>query len=445
MAPIFRRQAAHNAESQPAATSSTSRKRSSADGSVHSLALPNKDVDEGKKGGLIPKSLDLLHHLPTSRSKQTSSHTSTSASASQLSVRDRADDQGDARSIRSQSSWTPRQNRSGSISSRPEGFTNIDDHPSPKSESASLPGDKNKGVRRPSVGAGADNHNQETETDTEDDFDRLQMSPSRAKILAKRLGEENPYVLPHPSRLDATSTQYPGVVIGQFASGQSGSGQLGFDVNTIGFDGSINDILDPSAAGKDYNRQGATSGPPAPNIAPWLTDDATPGSTPPLTPSGEGVPTYSPSRDHGLPRKASVPGFTPITSFPKMRRNQTSESANELGVQVRRQDSSSYFPSNNASSDPRNPSRTASSESVATVSVPRLTPADDVPGPLQYFPGGGRHPSGSSSTKTRHSSSATVSSTSTTGDKKKSFLGGFLKRRTGQSMSQSGGFSKVRW
>lgn len=228
----------------------------------------------------------------------------------------------------------------------------------------------------------------ETETDDMDNGKKQSSSNGRrADILAKRFGEENPYVLPR----DTTSQMYPGVVIGSFAGGEEGNTFTG----GMGFDGSMDGIMDTSATPQAVTRHGSTSGQAGANIAPWLMDDST-----------------APALNH----QASVP------ALPKAPYDDPTRSRN--GSQPSISSAHQAF-----ASDPAAGSRLGSQESIITIGK---SPMDQLP-PL---PGGGRHPTGGRMNRYGSTTSNISAGGSIASDKKKGFLGGLLKRKTGQSVSQ---------
>lgn len=305
--------------------------------------------------------------------------------------------------------------------------------PSPCSEASHLPredGKPDQGYLRV----------QEEAEEDELDFGMERESRRRTKSspLMKRLGEENPFVLPHQSKIDSASQQYPGVVIGTFAGGAD-HGSLGFNVGGMGFDGSMDDILDPSAASKNGPRHGSASGQAEANIAPWLSDDP---------PTGAEAVQSNIERDASPHQQSGQPlhHFSSASALPHPNRRGTADQGNDsVPFMTGRNTSQPSLTATNrvaSSSDVSlrecMRSRQGSSESVQTVSASQplkrpTPPVDEVP-PMQYAPGGGRHASVAGGRASRYGSSASSATTGSV-EKKKGFLGGFLKRKTGQSVS----------
>nr|XP_019043899.1 adenylate cyclase [Kwoniella bestiolae CBS 10118]OCF22829.1 adenylate cyclase [Kwoniella bestiolae CBS 10118] len=311
--------------------------------------------------------------------------------------------------------------------------------------------------------------------DLEDDEDGRRDSildpplPSRnlGKVspLAKRLGEEPPFMLPHPSRNTQTSQTYPGVVMGSFAGG--GGNTFG-----EGFEGGMDDILDPDANANNQGRHGSTSVNPstsqaAPNIAPWLMDDSSPSSAsssttaiPQLPPpeierstSGRGPAATLREKDSSS-RKASnvLNHFSSVPSLPKIRRQPTTpvEVPNEMGPSSRNTSHTSISTqilqqtplasSGSSIIEGGSRQRTSSNDSLQTLSANQRSNRDNSP----KFDTATNQSSSSQSNKSHGTTrvgrfGSTASSTSGSGgqgnEKKKGFLGGLLKRRTGPSIS----------
>ena len=231
----------------------------------------------------------------------------------------------------------------------------------------------------------------------------------RVSPLSKRLGEEVPFMLPHPSKSEATNTAYPGVIIGSFA-GQSASAMgLDFGVDDMRFDGTMDDIMDASvsAASGTLPSTAAPGGAAQPNIAPWLMDD-------------EGAPPKSPSPvKNGDSSKQGLSHFASVPTLPKLPGSQANGSR------------SGSHPDIYANGDPANVRhRNGSGESMSTLGPKgkRVSPVGDP----QQLPGT-RHPSIAASRIGRLGS--TTSNTSGSMKEKKGFLGGLLKRKTGGSIA----------
>ncbi|KAK4684783.1 hypothetical protein P7C73_g5383, partial [Tremellales sp. Uapishka_1] len=230
-------------------------------------------------------------------------------------------------------------------------------------------------------------------------------STSRPSPLAKRLGEEPPFMLPHPSIENPASSLYPGVVLGSFAGGDGTTG-LGFGSDELKFDGDMDDILDPSATRtvRQGSGSGTVHGQAAPNIAPWLMDD---------TPEREEEPARSRDLNH----------FSSVPSLSKMRRETTPEgsrngSGSALGLQTS---------GNGGGAETTRSSRINSQDSQDTVAAKPVEVEKATP--PKVLPGGGRGK--------RVGSTISIASISSNvgSEKKKGFLGGLLKRKTGQSVS----------
>ncbi|WWC91945.1 uncharacterized protein L201_006897 [Kwoniella dendrophila CBS 6074] len=288
-----------------------------------------------------------------------------------------------------------------------------------------------------------------------------QQQQQRTKVspLAKRLGEEPPFMLPHPSKTTQTSQAYPGVVIGSFAGGGStfGEGMVGFD-GGIGMN--MDDILAPSSTSNNGRRNSTsvnanTTSQAAPNIAPWLMDDSSPtaSSAPPQSSLEVERTTFGPAatlREKDSSRKATgvLNHFSSVPSLPKIRRQPSADPQGEsyvgsssrtashtsistqIGQQTPIASSSSSIIDTSSSSRPRN----NSGDSLQTLSAPHRSTRDNSP---KLEP--------SSNSKSHHhptrvgrfgsTAGGSTGSTNTGNEKKKGFLGGLLKRRTGPSIS----------
>ncbi|WVF67290.1 hypothetical protein IAT40_002041 [Kwoniella sp. CBS 6097] len=292
----------------------------------------------------------------------------------------------------------------------------------------------------------------------DDDLPPLR-NPNKVSPLAKRLGEEPPFMLPHPSK-SSTSQSYPGVVIGTFAGGGA-TDSLGF-AQGMGFEGGMDDILDPMAAPRSTGRQGSTGGQAAPNIAPWLMDDEpsrtpTPSQTPgSITPQADERNTNrgqaATVRDSSS-KKGSLPvlnHFSSVPSLPKIRRQGTVEPIPESSSTSRAGSNPSLnnlpgapTPLTSSSSSIRESggrSRNNSNDSLQTLSAVQRSnrggsPAAEAPQALPTQPtkqhGGRIGRFGSTA------SNVSGTGSSGSGEKKKGFLGGLLKRRTGPSVSMA--------
>ena len=280
----------------------------------------------------------------------------------------------------------------------------------------------------------------------------IERDQKRASPLARRLGEDVPFMLPHPTRNDATSQAYPGVVIGAFAGGGSNTG-LAFGMDGMRFDGSMDDILDPTATGFAQGRNDSTAGQAGASIAPWLVDDTDvfPEPQPALDEATIGV---APKES---PRKASMQvlnHFASVPALPKAKRQGVGSLAldTHAGSSSRSGSHPSILPSSalsafSSSVAPPNSSRSrlGSDDSIQTLGVPQQEKKASSPSrepPLLASQAARQSIAPGSSSGGRLSRfGSTVSSASGSGsaggDKKKGFLGGLLKRKTGASMSTS--------
>ena len=237
----------------------------------------------------------------------------------------------------------------------------------------------------------------------------------RSSPLAKRLGEDptQVFMLPHPSKADATNSAYPGVIIGSFADGTGNGMGLDFGVDDIRFDGTMDDILDVSA--KDTAPVTSATGPAQPNIAPWLMDDTE------SSPVDSGEPG---DVKHGETSKQGLSHFASVPSLPKLRQNPSGSRDN--GSRVGSQPN--LYPDG-----PNGRKRNGSGESMSTLGkIKRPSPM----GEAVPLPPGTRHTSLAASRVSRLGSTASNVSGQGSVEKKKGFLGGLLKRKTGQSMSR---------
>lgn len=262
--------------------------------------------------------------------------------------------------------------------------------------------------------------------------------------LVKRLGEEAPFVLPHPSRSDATSQQYPGVIIGSFAGGARDD-SLGFGLGEMRFDGSMNDILDLSAAPQLQARHDSTSGAAGANIAPWLMDD-TP-SKPQLQPwpspqfMGEEQAWQGQTKD--VPRKASVQTlshFASVPALPRVKAHGTiaflsempSGSSSRSGSEPSRVPAAAHGASSSRTRD-GTWSRTGSDESVQTLGAPHQKSGSSPSGePARLPPQTSKQPGVASGSRTSRFGSTAANISGGSGgaaEKKKGFLGSLLKRK----------------
>ncbi|WVQ83638.1 hypothetical protein IAT38_005780 [Cryptococcus sp. DSM 104549] len=275
----------------------------------------------------------------------------------------------------------------------------------------------------------------------------------RVSPLVKRLGEEPPFMLPHPSRADATYQTYPGVVIGSFAGGGGSSGiHFGDD---LAFDGTMDDILDPSARPSGRGSTGQAGA----NIAPWLQDDG-PAPTPvrhtspapaPLTPTETPHPPLPKGPAATLrekdSRKASASvlnHFSSVPSLPKIRRTGTGDTyAGETSTAPGSRNGSQPTivpPPGTASSassftDGRQ-SRAGSGDSLQTLNDRkgrRGSPGGDTASGIPPPPRSGSTVTGRAGRF--GSTTSSVSAASSTDGKKKGFLGGFLRKKTGPNLT----------
>ncbi|WWC64833.1 uncharacterized protein I303_107447 [Kwoniella dejecticola CBS 10117] len=344
---------------------------------------------------------------------------------------------------------------------------------------AEHPKRRSRPTTAPSAGAhNGDAHDADDDLEDEDDDDNRRdsildppmiRSPNRVSPLAKRLGEEPPFMLPHPSKDTQTSQTYPGVVIGSFAGGGSTFGEgLGFDG---GMGMNMDDILDPFSSASGSGRHGSTSATTttaaAPNIAPWLMDDSDPQQsqfvTTPLeverTTSSKGPAATLREKDTSS-RKASgvLNHFSSVPSLPKIRRQPTvdisgghndssgsgsgsgSRTASHTSIATTIGGSSVYQPAPFAEGSS---GRNNSNDSLQTLNATQRSTRDGSP----KFDTTSSHDRSTSQQSTKSQGHArvgrfgsTASSNSGGGhasnERKKGFLGGFLsKRRTGPSIS----------
>lgn len=213
-------------------------------------------------------------------------------------------------------------------------------------------------------------------------------SRSRLSPLARRLGEEVPY--------EYTAAQnYPGVV--------------DFSMDGMKLDVSMDDILDPSAPG----RQGSTVGQQAaPNIAPWLMDDSTPPQSGNVTPFSQ-----TPGQTSAPPAKPTLSRLQSENSLRTIGSSRHGSQPSITGIGISQEPDDSF-------------SRHDSGDSLQTLAASHQKPPAKPEAPV--LPGGGRH-SIAGGRMSRFGS--TVSSVSAgSGEKKKGFLGGLLKRK-GTAMS----------
>ena len=293
----------------------------------------------------------------------------------------------------------------------------------------------------------ADKRRRTTSTPQADRSERKKASP-----LAKRLGEDPPFMLPHPSHADDTSQTYPGVVIGAYPSGQ-GASDMGFGEIGGGFDADMGDILDPAAA-RGNERAGSTSGQAGANIAPWLTEDASPAmdrKSPTSMEDKLGKKTAQDARNDEYLRVqalAQAQGkkhsmqvlnhFSSVPSLPKIRRQGTVDPIMEIPSTTASSRSGSHpsifpYPQQDPSATE---SASTSRDSVHTLSAfqkNRSSPTSEQPATVPSQQRG----SNASRLNRLGSTVSNVSGTGSVGsEKKRGFLGGFLKRKaTGASQS----------
>ncbi|ODN77508.1 hypothetical protein L202_04679 [Cryptococcus amylolentus CBS 6039] len=240
----------------------------------------------------------------------------------------------------------------------------------------------------------------------------------RVSPLMKRLGEEPPFMLPHPSRSE--STFYPGVVIGSFAGGSGSNSIFGQDMQ---LDGSMDDILDPNARSDSKPGQGRQPQAGA-NIAPWLQDDEPPSRSHDPTPTAQDPAPGNAATVREKDKKSSsvLNHFSSVPTLPKIRRSGTADGT------------VSPLPASGTAT--HSPSGLASSSS--SINTEGRTSRAGSGDSLQTLPSGkGRRMSpaelGQGKTGTRAgrfgSTASAASGTSSTGEKKKGFLGGLLKRK----------------
>lgn len=327
-------------------------------------------------------------------------------------------------------------------------------HDSPGSRtSPTLPGEKERKRHSPRTKHGSSSARMKSPEDS-DRRRRVATERDRKKVspLYKRLGEEPPFMLPHPSRMEQTSQTYPGVVIGAFSDGDNSAG-LGFGVNGMRFDSSMDDIMDIKAAPAPQGRNDSTGGLMGANIAPWLTDDT------PSMPDSRAEQAEQPAQPipKESPRKGSIQAlnhFASLPALPRTKRHTTASSVaqNPNASSSRSGSQPNILPgsgapdaraSSNRSKDTSR-SRAGSGDSVQTfaASQPQLAKTGSSPSVessaspsqlgRQASVAAGNRGSRFGSTASNISGAGSVGS-----DKKKGFLGGLLKRKTGASSSMS--------
>lgn len=336
-------------------------------------------------------------------------------------------------------------------SSPEDGTGSIDGSTSPKSRSPpgspgsprNRHGTAEDGSRRTGNGSRGGSHR-----DGSPDSDRRRRTKShRDKMspLAKRLGEEPPFMLNHPSRDAETSQQYPGVVLGSFAGGGTSSA-IGFGEYSVGFDGSMDDILDFSAPRQDGRHDSATG--LAPNIAPWLAED-------PTGKQDEKSATTTPAYG-GIAHKPGLTHYPSHPSLPRIKSSGTEQSLADIGGSTSSSRSGSYpdiFPvptpeqhhSATASLQDAHRSRHGSTDSVQTLSAGQqaVQQKKSIPPQGEFIvPGGSRGSVAGArlrvgSTFSNVSTGSNDSIRNETG-RKKGFLGGLLSKRkqTGTPMNR---------
>lgn len=236
---------------------------------------------------------------------------------------------------------------------------------------------------------------------------RRRTNSDRSKIVSL-LGEEAPFMLNHPTRQQTTSEQYPGVILGSFAGGGFDGQAMGFGEHSVGID--EHDFLDfsqPRMEGR--GRHDSVAG-PAPNIAPWLTDDPVQDSR---SSSAERSGNSTPA-DYG-----ALPRFKRGGTDPGLFDGSAASSRSSSHAQIFPVPPPDSFPSNSVQA-----SRHGSSDSVQTLSAYNSASQNKRSLPADVFvaPGGSRGSIAGSRLKLG------VSGSGDSG-KKKGFLGGFLKRK----------------
>lgn len=242
-------------------------------------------------------------------------------------------------------------------------------------------------------------------------------------------------MLTHPSRSGQTSHNYPGVILGSF-TGTGGGDALGFGEDSVRLGGTMEGIMDMDmSAQRGAARHGSEAGV---NIAPWLMDDGAKSGPPPPTPADSGNNTPSASRKHST----SLGHSTSHPSLPRMKRTGTGATTlGDLGEHegyAASTTSSSRSGSHpdifpvphppDASAMSREPSRMRdpSSESVHTLGALPARRGQMHHSELFVPPGGGRAASVSAAKQRVGSTASAISAGS---ERKKGFLGGFLKRK----------------
>lgn len=268
-------------------------------------------------------------------------------------------------------------------------------------------------------------------------------SPEERRVspLIKRLGEEPPFMLPHPSRADSTYQEYPGVVIGSFAGG----GPDTLFGNGMQLEGTMDDILDPNAARQEDRGNQAPAGA---NIAPWLMDDSPPSPSEnpsPASPATQERPVKGPAaalREKDL-RKAStvLNHFSSVPSLPKIRRHGRAETTTPDQTPRGSTHSQSNLASSSSSlNNESRESRAGSDDSIQTT----LTQKGRRQSPGEWGQASAVPPPSKGTRPGRFGSTASIiSGTGSVGEKKKGLFGGLLKRKTNPNLSLSGSITTL--
>ncbi|ORX39455.1 hypothetical protein BD324DRAFT_333519 [Kockovaella imperatae] len=263
----------------------------------------------------------------------------------------------------------------------------------------------------------------------------------------------------------STSPVYPGLVLEPLAGIDQGN-SLHFGVDTMRFDGPMDDILDMSAAMDAGTRKGSNTGQDE-TIAPWLNDAGTapifgePGESSRRPSAGTNVsredpsPTYDPDymKDRAgttrEPRKHSnqlLNHFASVPSLPKSKRSIADEappvpSGSNLTAG---RGSHPQFPSRPSSSGDASISRDASratfdpDEGNTPFAGSRNTRAKHSLSSASEDPSGhSRQPSVTDGKTSRLGSVASTTSIPNQIEKKKGLFSGFIRRKTGQAASNN--------
>ena len=246
----------------------------------------------------------------------------------------------------------------------------------------------------------------------------------------------------------STSQMYPGVVLGSYEASDD-QPPLDFGVDGMRFDGSMDDIMDLSAAIREEGRRGSGAGQDGATIAPWLNEDFSnqgvkPSSPPaverqPSIQGGGGIMRETSQRQHST----SLSHFASVPSLPHARNKGTGNDTPPLPPPTSGsgQPSQAYLrtrPSSSSASEAHRVTR-GSADSTQTLAATSARKGSSGQSSNDASQQGSRHPSLTDQRNSRIGSTTSYMSGGTTaaGEKKKSFFGGLMKRRTGPSVSSS--------